>query len=116
MAEQQIHQPIHPSMIPRLDPEYVQFHNKCLAQIVPPHTIPWTPSLRDGPAVPGGSDPLPVGETQDIDLTHTKFRAFTPEGASPPNGWPCFIFFHGGTTMAAQSIFLLTDFRRMDVR
>ncbi|KAJ7505437.1 alpha/beta hydrolase fold-domain-containing protein [Mycena galericulata] len=96
MAAQQIHQPIHPSMIPRLVPEYVDFHNKCLAQIVPPHTIPWSPSLRDVPAVPGGSQPIPVGSTQDIALSHTKFRAFTPKGDGPDDGWPCFIFFHGG--------------------
>ncbi|KAJ7175741.1 alpha/beta hydrolase fold-domain-containing protein [Mycena filopes] len=89
-------QPIHPSMLERLDPEYVEFHNKSLAQIVPPHTLPWSPTLRNAPAVPGGSAPLPVGSTQDIDLTHTKFRAFTPEGTSPASGWPCFIFFHGG--------------------
>ncbi|KAJ7095983.1 alpha/beta hydrolase fold-domain-containing protein [Mycena belliarum] len=89
-------QPIHPSMIPRLDPDYVQFHNEKLAQIVPPHTLPWSPALRDAPTVPGGSDPLPVGSTQDIAMSHTKFRAFTPEGACPENGWPCFIFFHGG--------------------
>ncbi|KAF7346177.1 Abhydrolase-3 domain-containing protein [Mycena sanguinolenta] len=96
MATPQVHQPIHPSMIPRLVPEYVEFHNKSLAQIVPPHTLPWSPTLRDAPAVPGGSTPLSVGATEDIDLTHTKFRAFTPEGESPANGWPCFIFFHGG--------------------
>src|ERR1700761_2200097 len=91
---QQIHQPIHPSMIPRLDPEYVDFHNKFIATIVPPHTLPWDPAMRNGPAVPGGSHPLPVGKTEDIDMTHTGFRAFTPEGISPANGWPCFIFFH----------------------
>ncbi|KAJ7134470.1 alpha/beta hydrolase fold-domain-containing protein [Mycena epipterygia] len=89
-------QPIHPSIIPRLDPEYVAFHNEKLAQMIPPHTVPWTPALRNAPTVPGGSDPLPVGSTEDIALTYTKFRAFTPEGASPANGWPCFIFFHGG--------------------
>ncbi|KAJ7212244.1 alpha/beta hydrolase fold-domain-containing protein [Mycena pura] len=93
---QQIHQPIHPSMIPRLDPEYIDFHNKFIATIVPPHTLPWDPAMRNGPAVPGGSHPLPVGKTEDIDMTHTGFRAFTPEGISPANGWPCFIFFHGG--------------------
>lgn len=68
--------------------------------MIPPHTIPWTPALRNAPTVPGGSDPLPVGSTEDIALTHTKFRAFTPEGDSPANGWPCFIFFHGGMSAA----------------
>ncbi|KAJ7069901.1 alpha/beta hydrolase fold-domain-containing protein [Mycena amicta] len=91
-----IRQPIHPSMLSRLDPEYVQFHNNSLATIVPPHTLPWDPALRNAPAVPGGSAPLPVGATQDIDLSYTKFRAFAPEGTAPATGWPCFIFFHGG--------------------
>ena len=105
---QQIHQPIHPSMIPRLDPEYVDFHNKFIATIVPPHTLPWDPAMRNGPAVPGGSHPLPVGKTEDIDMTHTGFRAFTPEGISPANGWPCFIFFHGGPSSSGLSVFFLT--------
>jgi acetyl esterase/lipase len=95
----EIHQPIHPSMLPRLDSEYIEFHNSKLVHIIPPHTIkPWNPNLRNAPAVPGGSEPLQVGKTEDIPLTsgHTSFRAFTPEGDSPENGWPCFIFFHGG--------------------
>ncbi|KAF8153372.1 alpha/beta hydrolase fold-domain-containing protein [Crassisporium funariophilum] len=95
-TEQIAKQPIHPSIIPRLDPEYLQFHNNNLLYLTPPHTLPWDPSLRNAPAVPGASDPLPVGKTQDYDLPKTKFRAFTPEGTPPPKGWPVFIFFHGG--------------------
>lgn len=87
-------------------PEYVVFHNEKLAHMIPPHTVPWTPALRNAPTVPGGSDPLLVGSTEDIALTHTKFRAFTPEGASPANGWPCFIFFHGGMSAATFAFFL----------
>lgn len=96
MSESAPKQPLHPSIIPRLDPEYIEFHNKALINITPPHTLPWDPSLRNLPAVPGGSEPLRVGATQDFDLSHTKFRSFTPEGAPPANGWPVFIFFHGG--------------------
>ncbi|CAK5284287.1 unnamed protein product [Mycena citricolor] len=91
-----VHQPLSESMIPRLDPEYVEFHRSTLAYIIPPHTLPWSPELRNAPAVPGSSTPLSVGSTVDIDLTYTKFRAFTPEGEAPADGWPVFIFFHGG--------------------
>ncbi|KAF9564021.1 hypothetical protein CPC08DRAFT_748599 [Agrocybe pediades] len=88
--------PIHPSVVAELDPDYVKFHNEHLVNLTPPHTLPWHPSIRDAPAVPGSSAPLKVGKTQDYDLTHTKFRAFTREGTPPADGWPIFIFFHGG--------------------
>ena len=89
-------QPIHPSMIGKLDPEYVAFHNEHLINLTPPHTLRWDPSIRDGVAVPGASEPLKVAKTVDFDLPHTKFRSFTPEGQPPEGGWPLFIFFHGG--------------------
>ncbi|KIY66629.1 hypothetical protein CYLTODRAFT_377435 [Cylindrobasidium torrendii FP15055 ss-10] len=89
-------QPLHPSVIPKLDAEYVEFHNEALQYITPPHTLPWSPSLRDAPAVPGSSPLLPVGSTQDINLAHTDMRVFSPPGEAPTNGWPVFIFFHGG--------------------
>ncbi|KAH0584741.1 hypothetical protein H2248_008013 [Termitomyces sp. 'cryptogamus'] len=90
------HQPLHPSVITRLDPEYVEFHNMTLQYIVPPHTLTWNPAIRDEPVVPGGSPPLEVAKTQDFDLAHTKIRTFTPHGTVPDGGWPVFIFFHGG--------------------
>ncbi|KAF8965781.1 alpha/beta hydrolase fold-domain-containing protein [Flammula alnicola] len=90
-------QPIHPTVIPRLDPEYIEYHNKHIIHLTPPHTLPWDSSIRNAPTVPGSSAPLKVGKTQDYDLPNTKFRAFTPEGTPPtPSGWPVFIFFHGG--------------------
>jgi acetyl esterase/lipase len=97
MSERIPQQPLHPSIIPRLDEQYIAFHNAELQYIVPPHTLPWNPSIRNAPAVPGGTEPLKVAKTQDFDLTHTKFRTFTPEGTPPAEGWPVFIFFHGGT-------------------
>lgn len=97
MAEDRtIHQPLHPAILSRLDPQYIDFHTKELQFIVPPHTLPWDPSLRDAPAVPGSTDPLDVAKTQDFDLSHTKVRAFTPFDEAPESGWPVFIFFHGG--------------------
>ncbi|KAF9483288.1 hypothetical protein BDN70DRAFT_873983 [Pholiota conissans] len=89
-------QPLHPSVIARLDPEYVEFHNKHVLYLTPPHTLPWSSEIRNGPAVPGASEPLKVGKTQDYDLPKTKFRAFTPEGSPPTRGWPLLIYFHGG--------------------
>lgn len=89
--------PIDPSFVENLDPQYVEFHNKHLANLTPPHTILWNPDLRKAPAVPGGSAPLPVGQIEDFDLKPLKVRAFTPPGVVPEDGWPVFIFFHGGT-------------------
>ncbi|KAF9059393.1 alpha/beta hydrolase fold-domain-containing protein [Rhodocollybia butyracea] len=51
-------QPLHPSMIPKLDPEYVKFHNDVLQYITPPHTLPWDPAMRNAPTVPGSTEPL----------------------------------------------------------
>ncbi|TFK22420.1 hypothetical protein FA15DRAFT_671538 [Coprinopsis marcescibilis] len=89
-------QPIHPSFLERLVPEYIEFHNKHVVHLTPPHTLPWSSEIRNAPAVPGGSDPLTVGKIEDFDITYTKVRAFTPIGEPPVGGWPVFIFFHGG--------------------
>ena len=90
------HSPLHPDILPRLDPEYVAFHNEHLITIVQPHERPWDPAIRNGPAVPGGSLPLKVGSTKDYILSQCSVRVFTPEGEVPNAGWPVFIFFHGG--------------------
>ncbi len=89
-------QPLHPSVISKLDPEYVEFHNKHLQYLPTYHTVPWNPEFRKGVTVPGSTPPLEVGKVQDYDLTHTNFRTFTPPGEAPVKGWPLFIFFHGG--------------------
>ncbi|KAF8328322.1 Alpha/Beta hydrolase protein [Amanita rubescens] len=89
-------QPLHPSVISKLDPEYVEFHNKHLQYLPIYHTVPWNPEFRNGVTVPGSTPPLEVGKIQDYDLTHTNFRTFTPPGEAPAKGWPLFIFFHGG--------------------
>ncbi|KAF8220549.1 hypothetical protein L208DRAFT_1372681 [Tricholoma matsutake] len=90
------HQPLHPSIIPRLHPDYVAFHNQVVQYIIPPHTLPWDPSFRNKPTVPGSTDPIQVGKTQDYHLTHVKIRTFTPQNDPPTDGWPVFIYFHGG--------------------
>lgn len=108
MADRVPKQPLHPSVVSKLDPEYVEFHTSTLQYITPPHTLPWDPALRNAPAVPGGSAPLVVAKTQDFDLKYTKFRAFTPEGTAPEAGWPIFIFFHGGQRHIVPTMLILT--------
>ncbi|KAG6371740.1 S1/P1 nuclease-domain-containing protein [Boletus reticuloceps] len=49
-----MHQPIHPDVLHRLDPEYVPFHNEHIAPVVP-HTIPWHSDIHKLPVVPGSS-------------------------------------------------------------
>lgn len=93
-------QPLHPAVVPRLDPAYVEFHNEHIINIVPPHTLPWHPSIRSGPAVPGASEPLQVGSTKDYDLSHCKVRVFTPPGNAPSDGWPALLYFHGGKSLS----------------
>ncbi|EGO03532.1 hypothetical protein SERLA73DRAFT_47021 [Serpula lacrymans var. lacrymans S7.3] len=89
-------QAIHPDILPRLDPEYVAFHNIHIAPRVPPHTLPWDPAIRNHPAVPGGSPIVKVGSVRDFTLETCKLRGFTPEGGAPTEGWPVLVYFHGG--------------------
>jgi len=103
-----IHQPLHPSVLSKLDPEYVAFHNTHLQYIKPSETFEWDPAVRDVPSMPpGGSAPEQVSSIRDIDLPNCRIRAFTPEGTAPERGWPVCIWFHGGTFIA----FVLSDYR-----
>lgn len=88
---------LHPSIIDKLDPEYVAFHNAHLINRVPPELLPWDPKIRLAPTVPGTSDPLEVGGIQDYSVSKTNVRVFTPKGHRPAKGWPVFIWFHGGS-------------------
>ncbi|KAJ8495649.1 hypothetical protein ONZ51_g1622 [Trametes cubensis] len=69
MAQPKIYQPIHPDIAGKLLDEYAAFHNKHLAHTVPVHEIPWDPSIRNTPAVLGGSQPLKVGGIKDYSLS-----------------------------------------------
>jgi acetyl esterase/lipase len=93
---EKILQPIDPEFEHKLDAEYVKFHRANLLYRPRADQIPWSPATRDTPAVIGTSDPLPVGSIVDYDLGKCKVRVFTPEGEPPTDGWPVFIFFHGG--------------------
>ncbi|CCM02131.1 uncharacterized protein FIBRA_04208 [Fibroporia radiculosa] len=95
-SERPIHQPIHPDILPRLDPEYAAFHNATVRYAIPIQLLPWDAAVRQHPAIPGGSEPLKVGGIRDISLERFAIRVFTPEGTAPSEGWPIFLFFHGG--------------------
>ena len=96
MAQPVVHQPFPDEFADKLLPEYAAFHKQFLQHAIPVHELPWSPSIRDAPAVMGGSDPLKVGKVQDYPLSNCLVRVFTPEGDAPEGGWPVFIFFHGG--------------------
>lgn len=93
-----IHQPIHPDVRPLLDPEYAAFHDQYLQYIVPDDQKVWDGSARlPNPLSPStGSTPVTVGSVEDLDLGDYTVRVFTPEGTRPPQGWPAFMWFHGG--------------------
>ncbi|KAF9822142.1 hypothetical protein IEO21_00136 [Rhodonia placenta] len=95
-TESQIHQPIHPDIADKLDPEYAAFHNANNLHVVPLHLKPWDPAVRNGPPVAGGAEPLKVGDVKDLSLSKCSMRVFTPEGSAPEPGWPVLLYFHGG--------------------
>ena len=88
--------PLHPDFAQKLDPEYVAYYNANLADKPALHDLPWDPAVRKGPPIQGASAPLPVGAVKDFSLSKFSVRVFTPEGKAPKNGWPVFLFFHGG--------------------
>lgn len=92
-----VHQPLHPSVRPLLDPEYVAFHDEHMQYVVPDDRKPWDGSARtDESLPPGGSALTPVGRTQDFRLPPFAVRAFVPQGEPGGAGWPALLWFHGG--------------------
>ncbi|WWC64378.1 uncharacterized protein I303_106988 [Kwoniella dejecticola CBS 10117] len=87
--------PLHPSVLPRLDKQYEAFYNKYMANAPMIQDLPWDPAVRSSPAVPGGAPALPVSKTEDINLGEFSIRVFYPIGA-PEGPLPIFIWYHGG--------------------
>lgn len=101
-------QPLDPDFVHKLVPEYVEFHKANLVNRPRADQLPWSPSVRDMPAVIGSAAPIPVGSIKDYSLSECKIRVFTPEGVAPSQGWPVFIFFHGGMYSSFDFEALLT--------
>lgn len=95
--------PLHPSIIDKLHPQYAAFYNEYLLNAQQVHYQPIAASRTGGKIIPGGSDPLPVGKTQDVSIKRkettgpdVRVRCFTPPGEAPASGWPTMLYAHGG--------------------
>jgi acetyl esterase/lipase len=94
--ERVIHQPLHPDVRPKLDPEYIAFHDKYMQYVQRDESKVWDSSARTTPSLPpGGSAHVQVGSIEDVQLPDFAVRVFTPEGEHQ-GGWPGLIWFHGG--------------------
>ncbi|CDK27125.1 unnamed protein product [Kuraishia capsulata CBS 1993] len=96
-----------PSMIDKLDPEYVKFFEEVLCNrpdILETHKIPLTQTRAGGNVIPGQAAPMDVAKIYDIEIPRNvtqaessiPARVFVPTGKKPANGWPCTIWYHGG--------------------
>jgi acetyl esterase/lipase len=93
-----IHQPIHPDIRGLLDPEYVAFHEENLQYIPPSESSPWDRSQPTSPSpfAAVALESVDVDSIQDVVLKHSELRIFTPRVPPPSQGWPVFLWFHGG--------------------
>jgi acetyl esterase/lipase len=83
----------------RLDPEYRDFIlSQPAASLTPPHKIGWSPELRRAinSSTAGKGDAVPVGSTESFDLDNCTVLVFIPSGQTPKEGWPVYIYAHGG--------------------
>lgn len=103
-SSRRIWQPLHPSVRPLLDPEYVAFHDKYAQYVEPEQVKGWDPSLRTRYTWPySGSPVLKVGNVKDIQLGRNfTTRIFTPKGDPPTDGWPLVLWMHGGAFAAGN--------------
>lgn len=71
-------QPIHASLRPMLDAEYVAFHDAYLQYEIPLEQRPWDTSIRSRPAWSrlGASEPSRVGLIRDVQLENCQVRVF----------------------------------------
>lgn len=97
-----IHQPLHPSIRPLLDPEYVALHDSLIQYLLPTEhpSAQWTPAsrLKLSAMAHCVQRPIPVGAVNDLTPSAESFQArvFVPAGEPPSNGWPALLWFHGG--------------------
>jgi len=98
-AARTAHQPLHPEMRARLDPQYAKYHDDTLQYIVPSQLVPWSPALRNSAGPDGGSPLRKVGRTYDLrkeEWAGWEVRVFEPEGDRPVGGWGVLVWYHGG--------------------
>ncbi|SCV69917.1 BQ2448_1311 [Microbotryum intermedium] len=100
-SDRTIHQPIEPSVLPLMDPQYVAFHNEHVIYMPKTEDAPYSPSLRIASSkglMSGSSHIRKVAKTQEfvIGRENITVRASTPLGEVPEAGWPVLLWFHGG--------------------
>lgn len=96
--------PIHPSMLTKLDPMFVDLYNKNLAYSLPSvlslnrlrqtHSIQYSYATATGPEVARVYNlKVPGWRRYPGSIT---IRLYIPKGEVPPGGWPIHVNFHGG--------------------
>jgi hypothetical protein len=95
--------PIHPDILPLVDPQYVEFYNKYIINQQQVHYQPVAASRTSGVLIPGAGEPLKVASIKDYNFARkdsqgelVSVRVFTPSGEAPEGGWPGFLYMHGG--------------------
>lgn len=95
--------PLHPSVVPRIDPVYASFYNEHIIGKQQVHLQPVEASRSSGVLIPGAGPSYPVAKAEDLSFPRkqssgpdVRVRCFTPQGPRPERGWPCLFYFHGG--------------------
>ena len=90
--------PLHASVLERLDPEYVGFHQKYLSGI-PPSPGQWDPAIRDQESPISLAD-LPAVEVEsiiDVKITNKLLvTVYCPKNIQLGETLPALLWFHGG--------------------
>lgn len=89
-----VHQPLHPSIRDKLDPDYVKLHDEILQYCPTTESQPWDPASRLRPSPVAFASPglVDVGAVYDKDVEDFQVRVFVPEGEPPRDGWPCLVY------------------------
>lgn len=98
---------LHESVVAKLDPVYKDFYSSNLASnaaICYTHRVPLADVRKGGNVIPGQTPASQLKQIYDVQIPrkHTKAptsipaRVFVPNIEVPKNGYPCFIWYHGG--------------------
>lgn len=95
--------PLSSEILPLLDKEYENFYNKFIINQQQAQFLPVSASRSSGVLIPGSAEQLPVKSVKDYAIQRTEsegdpvqVRVFTPFGDPPKDGWPIFLYMHGG--------------------
>jgi hypothetical protein len=89
---------LHPSVRERLDPKYIEFHEKHLNNIPPPPEQ-WNPSIRgqESPISLADLSAVPIGSTKDYKIANgLLITVLWSEAKQWETALPTLLWFHGG--------------------